>query len=67
MYSPACFHPVTDYMDIIFLIITGVVAVHALTYRTEEGERDTVRLLFGCIALLFFFRVLFVDVLEVWN
>ena len=54
-------------MDIIFLIITGVVAVHALTHRTKEGERDAVRLLFGCIALLFFFRVLFVDVLEVWN
>ena len=29
-------------MDIIFLIITGVVAVHALTHRTKEGERDTV-------------------------
>ena len=53
--------------DIIFLIITGAVAYHALTYRNEEGERDTVRLLFGCIALLFFFRVLFVDVLEVWK
>lgn len=53
--------------DFIFLIITGVVAYHALTHRNKEGERDTVRLLFGCIALLFFFRVLFVDVLEVWN
>ena len=56
-----------DLLDIIFLIFTGVVAYHALTHRNEEGERDTVRLLFGCIALLFFFRVLFVDVLEVWN
>ena len=54
-------------MDIVFLIVTAVVAFHALTYRNKEGERDTVRLLFGCIALLFFFRVLFVDVLEVWN
>lgn len=54
-------------MDIIFLIVTGVVAVHALTFRTEDGEKDTVRLLFGCIALLFFFRVLFADVLEVWT
>ncbi len=54
-------------MDFIFLIITAVVAFHALTYRNEEGETDAVRLLFGCIALLFFFRVLFVDVLEVWN
>ncbi len=54
-------------LDIAFLIITGAVAYHALTYRNAEGERDTVRLLFGCIALLFFFRVLFVDVLNVWN
>ena len=54
-------------LDILFLIITGAVSYHALTYRNEEGERDTVRLLFGCIALLFFFRVLFVDVLDLWN
>ena len=52
--------------DLLFLLITGAVAYHALTYRTEDGERDTERLLFGCIALLFFLRVLFVDVLEVW-
>ncbi len=54
-------------LNIFFLLITGAVAYHALTYRTEEGERDTVRLLFGCIALVFFLRVLFVDVLEVWK
>ena len=54
-------------LDIFFLIVTGAVAYHALTYRNEEGERDTVRLLFGSIALLFFFRVLFVDVLQLWG
>lgn len=54
-------------LDIIFLIFTGGVAYHALTYRTEEGSRDPVRLLFGCIALLFFLRVLFADILEVWK
>ncbi len=54
-------------LDIAFLIITGAVAFHALTHRNEEGERETVRLLFGCIALLFFFRVLFVDILNLWN
>lgn len=51
-------------MNLVFLIVTGVVAYHGLTYRDEEGNSDTVRLLFGCIALLFFFRVLFVDVME---
>ncbi len=51
-------------MNLVFLIVTGAVAYHGLTYRDEEGNSDTVRLLFGCIALLFFFRVLFVDVME---
>ena len=54
-------------LDIFFLIFTGAIAYHALTYRDAEGGRDPVRLLFGCIALLFFMRVLFHDVLEVWN
>lgn len=51
-------------MNLVFLIVTGAVAYHGLTYRDENGDSDTVRLLFGCIALLFFFRVLFVDVME---
>lgn len=51
-------------INLVFLIVTGAVAYHGLTYRDDEGNSDTVRLLFGCIALLFFFRVLFVDVME---
>lgn len=54
-------------LDIFFLIVTGIVAYHGLTWRDEEGESDFVRLLFGSIALLFFFRVLLVDVLELWG
>jgi hypothetical protein len=50
-------------MNLVFLIVTGAIAYHGLTYRDEEGDSDTVHLLFGCIALLFFFRVLFVDVM----
>jgi hypothetical protein len=50
-------------MNLVFLIVTGAIAYHGLTYRDAEGDSDTVRLLFGCIALLFFFRVLFVDVI----
>ncbi|MDH3689007.1 MAG: hypothetical protein OEU36_05950 [Gammaproteobacteria bacterium] len=53
-------------LDVIFLVVTGAIAYHGLTFRTEEGETDTVRLLFGCIALIFFFRVLLVDLLGVW-
>jgi len=53
-------------LDFVFLVVTAVVAWHGITYRDEEGETDMVRLLFGCIALLFFTRVLFVDVLQVF-
>ena len=54
-------------LDVVFLIVTAAVAYHGLTWRNEEGESDFVRLLFGAIALLFFFRVLLVDVLGVWG
>lgn len=54
-------------LDIVFLIVTALVAYHGLTWRDENGESDWVRLLFGSIALLFFFRVLLVDVLGLWG
>jgi hypothetical protein len=54
-------------LDIFFLIVTAIVAYHGLTWRDEKGESDFVRLLFGAIALLFFFRVLLVDVLKLWG
>ena len=55
------------YINIVFLIVTAVIAYHGLTWRDENGESDFVRLLFGAIALLFFFRVLLVDVMRVWG
>ncbi|MDH3316010.1 MAG: hypothetical protein OER43_09625 [Gammaproteobacteria bacterium] len=55
------------FVNIFFLIVTAVVAYHGLTWRDENGESDFVRLLFGSIALLFFFRVLLVDVMGVWG
>lgn len=51
-------------LNLVFLAATGGIAWHGLTFRDADGNSDTVRLLFGCIALLFFFRVLFVDVLK---
>jgi hypothetical protein len=48
----------------LFVLVTGVIAYHGLTYRTPDGDRDLVRTLFGCIALLFCLRVLFVDILD---
>jgi len=51
------------FVNLVFLVVTGAVAVHAISYRDEKGESDTVRLLFGCVAALFFLLVLFQDVL----
>tara|TARA_B100001765_G_C19406743_1_gene294830 strand:- start:319 stop:522 length:204 start_codon:yes stop_codon:yes gene_type:complete len=50
-------------VNIIFLIATALIARHGITYRTEDGEKDFVRLLFGCIAAVYFVLVLFKDVL----
>ncbi len=53
-------------LDWIFLGITGFVGYHALTHRNEDGENDIGHMLFGAIALLFFARVLLVDILKIW-
>ena len=50
--------------DWLFVLVTAAVAYHGLTFRDEEGEREWVHLLFGCIALLFCLRVLFFDILQ---
>lgn len=52
------------WLNIIFVLITGAVAWHGLTYRDAEGESDVGHLLFGAIALLFCLRVLIVDILK---
>ena len=49
----------------IFLAVTGFVAWHGIRWRDADGKADTVRLLFGCIAALFFALILFRDVLGV--
>ena len=51
-------------LDYIFVLVTGAIAYHGLTYQNEDGENDLGHLLFGAIALLFCLRVLFVDILE---
>jgi hypothetical protein len=50
-------------VDIVFVLVTGAIAYHGLTYRDEEGQSDVGHLLFGAIALLFCLRTLFVDIL----
>ena len=50
-------------VNILFLAFTGYIAQHGIRFRDEKGESDFVRLLFGSIAGVFFFMVLFQDVL----
>tara|TARA_Y100000590_G_scaffold275624_1_gene309486 strand:- start:259 stop:474 length:216 start_codon:yes stop_codon:yes gene_type:complete len=52
-------------VNIIFLVITALIAHHALTYRNDEGKKDFVRIFFGCIAAVYFFLVLVKDILEI--
>ena len=50
-------------VNLIFLVVTFLIAKHGITYKKDDGERDFLRLLFGCIAATYFFLVLFKDVL----
>lgn len=52
-------------VDLVFLVVTGFIAWHGIRYRDAEGRTDSVRLLFGCIAAVFFVMVLLQDVLQV--
>ena len=45
-------------VNIIFLVVTALIGRHGITYRNPDGEKDFVRLLFGCIAAVYFFLVL---------
>jgi hypothetical protein len=54
-----------EFLDFVFVGVTAAVAYHGLTYRDENGETEWGHLLFGCIALLFCLRVLFVDILDI--
>ena len=53
------------FVNFVFLVVTGYIALHSIRFRDEEGNTDFVRLLFGSIAAVFFFMVLFQDVLGI--
>ncbi len=50
----------------IFVSVTGFIAYHGITYRDKNGGKDSIRLLFGCIALLFCISVFAKDILKMW-
>ena len=54
------------WVDWLAVIVTGAIAVHGLTHRDDNGDRPWVHLLFGAIALMFFTRFLFADILDIW-
>lgn len=54
-------------VNMVFLAVTGFIAWKGIRFRDGEGKADFVHLLFGCIAAMFFFMVLFQDVLGVVN
>ncbi|MFP4129903.1 MAG: hypothetical protein ACLFSJ_04100 [Halorhodospira sp.] len=53
----------------IYFLVTLAIAWHGLTYTDDNGDHPSVHLLFGCIALIFSLRFLFVDImgLPVWG
>ena len=52
-------------VNIIFLIVTALIAHHALTYKNDEGKKDFVRIFFGSIADVYFFLVLLKNILGI--
>ena len=56
-----------DFINMIFLTVTAFIAIHGIRFRDVEGNPDFVRLLFGCIAAVFFFLVLMQDIMGVAN
>lgn len=55
----------SGFVNLLFLAVTAFIAWHGIRYRDAEGNTDFVRLLFGSIAAVFFFLVLFQDVLGI--
>ncbi len=45
--------PNLNWVDFLFVAVTGFIAWHGLTFRTKDGETEWVHLLFGAIALLY--------------
>ena len=53
-------------VNIIFLVATALIAHHGITYKKNpDGEKDFVRLFFGCIAAVYFILFLLKNVLNV--
>tara|TARA_B110000438_G_scaffold243536_1_gene243587 strand:- start:590 stop:805 length:216 start_codon:yes stop_codon:yes gene_type:complete len=52
-------------VNIIFLVVTALIAHHALTFKDAEGKKDFIRLFFGSIAAVYFILFLLKNVLDI--
>jgi hypothetical protein len=52
-------------VNIIFLVVTALIAHHALTFRDADGKKDFIRLFFGSIAAVYFILFLLKNVLDI--
>ncbi len=50
--------------DVIFVLVTGFIGVHGITYRDKNGEKPWVHLLFGCIGAMYCLWILSRDILH---
>ncbi|NQU63441.1 MAG: hypothetical protein HQ517_04035 [SAR324 cluster bacterium] len=53
-----------SYVDVIFVLVTGFIAYHGITYRDKNGDKPWLHLFFGCIAALYGLWVLGRDILH---
>jgi hypothetical protein len=53
-------------LDIIFVLVTGFIAYHGITYRDKNGDKPWVHLLFGSIAAMYCMWILSRDILHMF-
>ena len=53
-------------VNLMFVLITGAVAWHGLSFRTKNGDPELVHMLFGAISAMYCLWVLTVDLLGIF-
>ena len=53
-------------LNLIFVIVTGAIAWHGISFRDKEGNSEWVHMFFGCIAALYCLWILLSDILGVF-
>lgn len=53
-------------VDLIFVMVTGAVAWHGLSFRDKKGDPELVHMLFGAISAMYCLWILMVDLLGIF-